>query len=243
MLALLIALAQAPCPADAMTLVLEASIRAEEFDLPGAADRMQMAASGGCATARIPALYLRGLVDAREAFRQGAPPESLTPVREAIASLEAIAGGRPGSAQIARLLLQAAAAGAQSERDEMSLYLDAAVQMDTLQRAAGQPGAPVVSSLEVAGDLWLQLFRYADARRYYVQAAGPGPPTVRVRAGLARTAVRLGESATACAEYRALLDRWGTREADPPEIADARAYVRDECPPAGPLRGTRPPPP
>lgn len=225
MLTLLIALAQTPCPPDAMRLMAEASSRAEELDLPGAADRMRIAASSGCAGAQVAALYLRGLVDAREAFKLGAPPESLAPVREAITSLQAISKNRPGQAEIARLLLQAATAGAQSERAEMALYLDAAIAMETLQRAAGQPGAPVIGSLEVAGDLWLQLFGYADARRYYLQAAQQGDRTLRVVAGLARTAARLGEGASACAEYRILLERWGTRAEKPPEIADARAYV------------------
>lgn len=222
--------AQSQCPAEAMTLMQQASIRAEEFDLPGAAEGMRTAASNGCASAQVAALYLRGLADAREAFRLGAPPESLAPVREAIASLQALAGDRPGSAAIARLLLQAAAAGAQSERDEMSLYLDAAIQMETLQRAAAQPGAPVISALEVAGDLWLQVYRYADARRYYMQASAQGDRTLRVAAGMARTAARLGVTGAACAEYRTLLERWGTRAAEPPEIADARTYV-SQCAP------------
>ena len=240
MLTLLIALAQAPCPPESIAMMADALVRAEEFDVAGAADRMRKAASGECATAEVAALYLRGLVDAREAFRQGAPPESLVPVREAIASLQANALSRPGPAEIARLLLQAAAAAAQSERDEMALYLDAAGQMEALQRAAGQPGAPVLGSLEVAGDLWLQVFRYADARRNYVQAAEQGRGTLRVLAGLARTAARLDLEETACAEHRTLLDRWGTREAEPPEIGDARTYLRDRCPAAGPPRGTRP---
>ena len=225
-LALALGLAQAPCPPDETRLMAEASVRAEEFDLPGAADRMRLAASRGCAAAEIAALYLRGLVDARDIFRQGAPPASLAPVREAIASFQTIAQGRPGSAEIARLLLQAAAAGAQSERDEMALYLDAATVMETLQRAAGQPGPPVLSTVEVAGGLWLQVYRYADARRYYMQAVEQNRVTPPVLAGLARTAARLGIEAVACAEYRTLLDRWGTREAEPPEIADARTYLR-----------------
>src|SRR5688572_10684528 len=229
MLALLVAFAQAPCPPDAAMLMADASVRAEEFDLPGAADRMQRAALRGCAAADIAAPYLRGLVDAREAFRQGAPPESLAPVRDAIASLQALARGRPGPAEIARLLVQAAAAAAQSERDEMALYLDAAREMEMLQRSAGQPGAPVIGSLEVAGDLWLQVFRYADAQRNYVQASEQGRPTPRVLAGLARTAARLGERDAACSHYLALVDRWGTRGSEPLEIQEARTYLRDMC--------------
>jgi hypothetical protein len=222
---LLVALAQPPCPADAATLMEEAAARVEAFDLPGAADRLEAALARGCEIARVGALYLRGLVDAGAAFRRGAPPESLAPVRSAIASLEQLSRNRPGRAEIARLMLQAAAAGAQSERDEMSVYLDAAVRMEALQRAAGQPGLPLVSAHEAAGDLWLQVFRYADARRSYMRAVEEGAPTLRVLAGLARTAARLGNEVTACTEYQSLIDRWGAREGTPPEIADARTYL------------------
>ena len=202
----------------------EASARAEEFDLSGAAERMRLAGLCGCVDADVAFLYLRGLLDAREAFRTGAPAESLAPVRAAFASLQAISQDRPGPPEVALLLLHAAAAAAQSERAEMTLYLDAAGRMESVQRDAGQPGAPVLGSDEVAGHLWLQLYQYADARRAYRRAVDHRGDTMRVLAGLARTAARLGLG-TACAEYRALLDRWGAREPEPPEIADARAYV------------------
>ena len=92
--------------------MVEASARAEEFDLSGAAERMRIAGLRGCVDADVAFLDLRGLLDASEAFRPGAPPESLAPVRAAIASLQAISQDRPGSPEIARLLLHAAAAAA-----------------------------------------------------------------------------------------------------------------------------------
>src|SRR5262245_47926335 len=145
-----LALVLASAPTQASPLV-EARARAVEFDLAGAATFLNAAAQRGDAGARTAALYIRGLIDAREASRQGGSPESLAPVREAIAALERIANGRPGSAEISRLMLQAAAAAAQSEREEMRLYLDTAIRMETLQRAAGMPGAPVIDATEAAG--------------------------------------------------------------------------------------------
>jgi hypothetical protein len=142
-------------------------------------------------TADVEALYARGLADARAAFEKGAPPESLAPVREAIAALLEVSEERPGPAEIARLTLQAAAAGAQSERDEMAVYLDAATRMEILQREAGQPGAPGVSALEVAGDLWLQVFRYDEAITAYERAARYLGMTPRIRDGLDRARARL----------------------------------------------------
>jgi hypothetical protein len=226
---------QAPCPPEATGLVAEASVRAAEFDLPAAAEQLRAAVAQGCTTAEVAALYLRGLVDARKAFRQGGPPESLIPVRNAIVALDAIAQSRPGPAAIARLVLHAAAAAAQSERDEMRLYLDSAIRMETLQRAASQPGAPVIVAAEAAGDLWLQVHQYEDARRAYTDAAAQVGMTRRVTAGLGRAAARLNDAAAACAAYRTLLAQWEARQAEPPEISEARTYLRGRaCTPAGP---------
>src|SRR5690348_6322796 len=113
MLALILLLAaQAPCSPDAQQLLRVAAERAEQPDLTPALNTLQDAAAGGCADAQIAAIYLRGLVDAREAFRQGALSSTLAPVRAAIESLERISQGQPGPAEIARLMLQAAAAAA-----------------------------------------------------------------------------------------------------------------------------------
>lgn len=224
-LVLLLLAAQATCPPDAQALVPAAFEHAQEFDVSGAADRLRHAVESGCSDVEVDALYVRGLVDAREAFRQGAPPAALASVHAGIDALQVIARNRPGRAEIARLVLQAAAAAAQSERGEMALYLDQAMRMEGLQRAAGQPGAPIISASEVAGDLWLQIFGYAEARVAFMRAADEGVTTLGVMRGLARTAARLGVAGAACAEYRALLDRWGSRQAQPPEIAEARAYL------------------
>ena len=122
-------------------------------------------------------------------------------------------------------MLHAAVAAAQSERDEMRLYINAAVQMEALRRAAGLPGAPVVSAAEAAGDLWLQVHRYEDARSAYVSAADRIGATPRILAGLARSAQRLDDIETACLSYRRLLDIWDSRLSTPAEIAEARQYV------------------
>lgn len=207
------------------SLVTEASVRANEFDLAGAAELLKAAASRGDVGAQAAALYLGGLLDAREAFLEGGPANTIAPIHDAIMSLQGIAKGRPGSAEIARLMLHAAAAAAQSERDEMSLYLETALEMESLQRMAGLPGAPLVSAAEVAGDLWLQVHRYEDARGAYTEAAARVGSTLRILSGLARAARRLNDTPAACATYRRLLDAWGGRPGLPVEIAEARAYV------------------
>jgi hypothetical protein len=138
----------------------------------------------------VEAIYLRGLEDARTAYAQGGSDESLAPVRQAIAALGQMARGRPGPAEIARLVLVAAAAAAQSEREEMAAYLTHATSMEVLQLGAGQPGAPGISALEAAGDLWLQVHRYEDAVAAYERAAMYLGMTPRIETGLAKATPR-----------------------------------------------------
>ena len=210
---------------DPATLYTEATVRTEEFDLDGALDLLPVAAARGDSRARAAAVYLRGLVDARESFRQGGSAESLKPVHEAIAALGDLSQGRPGAAEIARLMLHAAAAAAQSERDEMRLYIESATQMEALQQTAGFDGAPLVPAAELAGELWLQVHQYEAAQEAYQEASARAGENLRTRAGLARVARRLNDRTSACSAYRKLIGTWGGRPGLPLEIAEARAYL------------------
>jgi tetratricopeptide (TPR) repeat protein len=228
---MLAASAQPGCSPDAMAAVNRAAVLAAEFDLAGASAELEAGNFGGCETAQVAVRYARGLMAAQDAFRRGGSFESLAPVRQAIAGLDAISKGRPGAAAVARLVLQAASAAAQSELGEMRLYLESAIQMESLQRAAGQPGAPLVSAGETAGELWLQLHRYDDARRAYVEARAQTGGTARVLAGIGRAAQRLRDTDTACAAFRELLESWGARPARPSQVAEAQEYVAHCVPP------------
>ena len=219
---------------DARSLIAEAMVRAAEFDLPGASDLLRVTADRGDRGAEVGLIYIRGLVAAREAFREGGTAAALAPVREAIESLGTIAQGRRGSAEIARLVLQAAAAAAQSEREEMRLYLETAVQMELVQGAAGLPGAPLVTAAEIAGDLWFRVGRYEDAQVAYTEAADRTGSSLRILAGLGRSASRLKDVLAACASYGSFLDTWGPRPGLPAEVVEARTYVDDVCALAGP---------
>jgi hypothetical protein len=230
-LSTLLATLQPGCSPDTIAAVNRAAVLASEFDLSGAAAQLGAERAGACDTARVAMLYARGLIAAQEAFRQGGPPESLAPVRQAMAALDSISKGRPGSAAVARLVLQAATAAAQSELDEMRLYLQSAIQMESLQRTAGQPGAPLVSAAETAGDLWLQVHRYEDASRAYFEAREHIGATARILAGIGRTAQRRQDVDTACAAFRQLLESWGARPTRPSQIAEARAYIGGCAPP------------
>lgn len=229
MMGFLIALMLAQQPGCAA--VAEAQKRAETFDLAGALQRLQAAVRAGCEDAVLPATYLRGWIAAREAYRAGGSPESLRPVVQAITMLED--AGKSGPPQIAALVLQAAAAAAQSERDELALMIDYAVQLEDRNLTATLPGLPMITAHEAAGDLWLQVYRYDDARRAYARAAQRVGATPRVTLGLARLAARLDALATACTQYRALVASWKSADAgsadasraDPPELSEARAFL------------------
>jgi hypothetical protein len=227
MIAVLIALALAQttaCGPNAAALMKSAMERAALFDLAGAEQRMQAAAKSGCTNAILPALYLRGWIAAREAYRVGGSPESLRPVLQSIATLQDTLG-KSGAPQIAALVLQAGAAAAQSERDELALMIDYAIQLEDRDLAARRPALPMISAHEAAGDLWLQVHRYDDARRAYTKAAERLGVTPRITLGLARVAARIDAVATACQQYQMLVASWTEKGPEPPEIAEARTFL------------------
>jgi hypothetical protein len=190
MLTLLVAVTLSGAQPCSQAAVREAAARVQAFDLAGALERLHERAASGCQDLEVAMLYLGGLSAAIEAYKQGGSEESLVPVREAIGELDKISGQRPGPSEVARLVLIAAAAAAQSEREEMGAFLTHAVAMESLQFAAGQPGAPVISAHEVAGELWLQVHRFDDARAAFERAIAQVGTTPRITAGLARASAR-----------------------------------------------------
>ena len=229
MIVLLMALAlgQDPC-LDIAARIAAASERASVFD-PQGAIIMLAGDLSGCNETAVAYWYTRGLFTARDAYRQGGSPEYLEPVALAIEQLAPRRANTP-VAEIATLLLRAAYAAAQSERDEMGLLLEHAITLEQQQRAAGLSAAPVISAHEVAGELWLQVHRFEDARRAFLTAAQQGFTTRRVTLGLARTLSRLGELPASCEQYRAFVMGWPRSGGEPPELIEARAFLRQrEC--------------
>jgi hypothetical protein len=218
------------CAGDAARYALVAEERAQRFDLTAAADAWTIAAGKGCQEGDTAAHFLKGLLAAREAYTSGGSAESLRPVNDAIAALEARGAKTPGIPEIARFVLMAASAAAQSERDSLMLLIDHAIRLEAIQLEAGQGGTPGVTAHEAAGDLFLQVHRYEDARMYYRRAAERFGLTPRIRVGLARSALRLGDRAVACEEYRGLLAWWGERADPPAEVREAFDVTANGCP-------------
>jgi hypothetical protein len=226
-LLLVLTLGQPSC-GDSNGLIAAAKERAALFDLAGATTLLARDLSP-CTATEVPYWYLHGLTAACDAYRYGGSPESLEPVKLAIVQLSS-RSIETMAAEIARVVLMAASSAAQSEREEMGLLLEHALTLEREQRSAGLPGAPLVSAHEVAGDLWLQVHRYEDAHRAYLTALEQVGPTRRVTLGLARTAFRLGDLATACEQYRALVTAWPSAAGEPTELKEARTFLRrSEC--------------
>lgn len=171
--------------------------------------------------------YARGLGAARAAW-PGGDPDKIRIAREAAGKLAAVPDrpGQEGVAEIERLAVLAAIAGAQEEREEMALLLAQAAAKEDAIFTPGQPSYPVIPIHEVAGDLWMQVNRYADARREYQAALKRFPRRARALIGLARASAKAGDDRSARRAYTELLEMWKAVDADRPEIAEARAYLR-----------------
>jgi hypothetical protein len=213
------------CGPDAMAIVSKAAARADSFDLPGALEVARRA--GDCDEAAGGAEYLEGLLGAAEAVKHGGTVDSLREVRSAVNALSRRSETAGRRWEAASAALRAVAAASQYERAEMTVFLAEATRVEALLVAAGLPGAPFISAHELAGDLWMQLHGYAEARVAYVGAAKVVGRTGRVRLGLARAAAGLKDVTGACVEYRSLIEWWEERKqaATPPEIAEARTYI------------------
>ena len=205
---------------------------AERFQMAQAEQALGERVRRGC-DVRVAITYLRGLQAAREASAKGGSEESLMPLRRAVADLDAM-GEAGGPTEIASLVLRAAAAAAQSEREEMAVVLAQALQVERARGARGADGAPVLSAHQMAGELWLQVHRYDEAAAAFLVARGVAGDSPRGAVGLARARARDGRIPEACDLYRAV-ERMApdVRAVMKAEVAEAQEFLRQPaCRPA-----------
>jgi hypothetical protein len=240
---LAVVLLQPACVPDAAALEQQAIARARVLDVDGAVALLDRAAATGvgCGRAVLAATYLRGLRAARDAYREGGSEPSLAPARNARLSLAAAA--RQGSlvADVGQYVLFAAAAAAQSERDDLATFLDHALQLERRLLEAGDGPLLPVTAHEAAGDLWLQVHRFDSARDAYARAAALLGPTPRTTVGLARAAAGLKDVEGACDAYRSAIGLLEKAGADRPERREADRYVADTCRAPDPTSGVQAP--
>ncbi len=178
-------------------------VLAEEDALPWVGPLVRGVASARSSWGRQDAdLHARGRVEADQLQRLSA------------------ADGPLSEAERARLLVQAALAGAQYERDEMELLLEAAHDLEVRLLSGDELRVPVVLARELEADLLMLTDRYAAAGQRYRDLLMQWPSRVQGRIGLAAAYRRLGharEAEETLAQARAL---WAS--------ADAEALARIE---------------
>jgi hypothetical protein len=222
---LVLLLQDAACRGDAERHVAAAQRLGEVFDLAGAADGYAAAAKAGCVDAGKAAIYVRGLIAARAADAQFGSADSLQPLKEAISALEPYAVADP-VARAMQAVLRAGMPAAQHERAAMALLIDEMLRQESLQLEAKLPGLPVISAHEVAGYFWLQLRVWDEAARAFDVAGRRIGQTPHVMLGAARAAAGRQDVTAACEHYRRLVSWWGARAASPPEITEARGFLK-----------------
>jgi hypothetical protein len=226
--ALIVALAllqNPPCSGDAARHAADAARRGQAFDLDGAAAAYAAAVHAGCGSAQAPLIYVRGLLAAHAAGAQFGAAASLQPLKQAVTDLQPFAASDP-VARTMQTVLRAAMPAAQRERAEMTLFIDEMLRMESLQLEAKQPPLPVLSAHEAAGQFWLQLRLYDEARRAFDAAAQRVGPTPHGMLGAARAAAGLKDLAAACDQYRRLIAWWADRVGSPPEIVEAQSFLK-----------------
>ena len=214
-----------PCDGDAARHLSDAARRGQSFDLDGAATAYAAAVRAGCAPAQAPLIYVRGLLAARAADAQFGSAASLQPLKQAITDLQPFAARDP-VARAMQAVLRAGMPAAQHERAEMTLFIDEMLRMESLQLEARQPALPILSAHEVAGQFWLQLHLYDEARRAFELAAQRIGQTPHVLSGAARAAAGRKDVPAACEQYRRLVAWWNDRVGSPREILEARAFIK-----------------
>ena len=136
-------------------------------------------------------------------------------------------------------MLQAAVAAAQSERESLSLFIEQAMQLEATRLSARLAGAPIITAHEAAGELWLQVHRYEDARRaYHASPERSWRDTARSRSVWRGRRCDSKTLPEACQQYQYARRRRGTGTGpEPPEIVEARAVSAGVAGLASPAAG------
>jgi tetratricopeptide (TPR) repeat protein len=172
--------------------------------------------------ARTPAsieIFERGWLAARAAW-PGADRDLMAAARAAAEALEARGGLE---AERFQALVVAAMAAAEEERDVLRLALTQAADLEMRLRMARTELPPYFALDRLAGDLWLQVHRFEDARQAYRAAVAREPRDARAWLGIARAAARLEDAEDAADAATTFLTLWANADVDRPELAAARS--------------------
>lgn len=155
-----------------------------------------------CILIKLSRSALLGWVEARRLATSGGAVESQGSARTSLEELERLKGGPIDlEVEYAQIALRAAMAAAQDERSELELLLTHA--RDLAERLLGRGRKamwPRPFNL-LAGELWLEVDRYEEARAAFERAVKSDGGAVAL-VGLARALARLGLHDEACQTYR-----------------------------------------
>jgi hypothetical protein len=218
MVAWLLASIIACSPADHAQLADASALVQRGFERDAAARLLDRSADD-CALRQLAHRALEGWDRARAAAKTGGASESIAPVAGALSALTALKNrDLAHEAEYASTLIRAAIAAAQDERPELELLLTHARDLGERLHQRGRPALWPRPFNLAAGELWLEVDRFADARNAFARAVR-SEPSAAALVGLARASSRLGDVASACDAYRQV-------SAGAPVLVDeARAFL------------------
>ncbi len=187
-----------PCTPAETAALDRAETLVHAIDDGGATEYLRETSAGSaeCAAVTLARAALDGWNEARRLALSGGDPQQLGSVQTLLDWLAGL--GNTLQVQYATTVIRAAVAAAQDERDEMGLYLMHADWLAGRLALVGERARWPLPPDLVAGELWFEVDRYADAQAAYTRASASG----RSRLGLARAAERGADTATACRAYR-----------------------------------------
>ena len=128
--------------------------------------------------------------------------------------------------EVQRLAATSMLSHAQGQDEEALAELRQASDLEaSMDKHPVTPGS-IVPIRELLGDLLLQLNRPAQALTAYQQTLATDPNRLRSVYGAAKAAASSGDSATARAYYEQLVFLEGHADSETPEVAEAKAYLR-----------------
>jgi len=175
-----------------------------------------------CGLAALAELAERGWREARRLAPLGGDTKLLGPVDKAIEALDSLNQGPLAlEAEYAQTAVRAAVSAAQDERSEMELFLTHARDLsERLVQRGRRASWPRPFNL-LAGELWLEVDRYQEARQAYERAASVDPSPLAL-VGLAESLARLNRRDDACRAVRRVKGAQG-------QVLDAAQRVIAAC--------------
>ena len=196
----------AGCSAGELAAFARAETLLARGDDAAAGATVSDAASAPCELRRVFWLALRGWAQARALAPAGGAAELLEPVQQTLDDLQRLRATPVAlEAEYAEMAIRAAIAAAQDERPQMELLLTHARDLSERLTLRGRWATFPRTLHMLAGELWFEVDRYADAREAF-EAALRVTPSAAAHVGLARALARLDQHDLACAAYRRASD-------------------------------------